>query len=1195
MIVQVRNEKMKKFISNNKLIGSLKWGFFFGSLTIFTIFPFHFDVMDGIRSDLLLANHLLLEKDTLIKDPATGQMIPFSQLKSKNPKLSSSLNQLLSAYQSGGEPRMKAFAKEQIMELNKNLIQVVIEVTADPHEPLANELFENLKLRIVEVGGRFELDFNNLLQVLLPIHALEEVANWPEIKFIREPFRPHPIKDGPKTGDQSKAAVFEVISSIQSDEGHEIKIPMEYFKETTSENGSIYQGDLIENHSLKLFCDDTVCQKKIEIFSPDPSSYEQSPDEKQRDNENSLEEDRYLKGEKLVSAQTNSEVWFCLEYNCSSVTVTFAGHTHSSTLSCYRKIGFGNVAAGTYSYNASGCGSSWSGTITVSEGNYGIVLCPSTGNSACCPTGCGEGGSYLCERCGGSEKPNLTPSKPSGWSDKIVVSTNTGDHLDDSPLYDSDTLYIDLALANLGSAPTDQTYYSRLYLDNVLKLTVNTNPPHSPDIYATITDYPIGSLSAGTHTIKIAVDYDNRIAESNETDNEYTKTITVLYPSNQPVTSEGVSLIGADKWQNEGYTGQGVKIAIIDGGFENYNSLLGIELPDSVTTQFFGSDEDVNWTPHGTACAEIIHDMAPDAQFFLTQPRTEVELGNAVNWCISQGVQIISHSASYSIKSGPLDGTGPINDIVNQAVNHGITWVKSSGNYAKAHWSGDFYDPNGNGFLNFSDGDEANNFATAGGKSVSIGMIWDDPWGASANDYALYVFDLANTSSPVAYHDDIQDGDDDPREWINFTAESGVSYGFAIRKKSGISKKIHVTLSTQNPLQYQIPATSILIPADNPNVITVGAVAWNAPSEIEDYSSQGPTTDGRIKPDLVAPTKVSTSDYTYGAYPEGFPGTSASCPHVAGACALVKQVQPNWSPSQIKDFLESETSDLGTVGKDNIYGSGLVCLSDPPENGLENGYMVTSDLWIRAVINTEEKGPVDAIWQKGGEDTTSRGDRVIWGHFYASPSDVTWGSSNNPDLFVKIWFDVSGRIDVNYFHVSVPDIEVYSDYPYDSAADEHGTTTMSRRYIRQYYQGGQSYSDENYEDGNPPSGYLPVGNPSGYSTLNNLRIGSMINTVEKGSIDAIWRLGGQDTTARGDQVVWGHFYASPSDVTWGSSNNPDLFVKIWFDVSGRVDVNFFHVSVPDIEVYSDLPNDSTYDQKGTTIMDNRYIRHEFWR
>jgi hypothetical protein len=259
------------------------------------------------------------------------------------------------------------------------------------------------------------------------------------------------------------------------------------------------------------------------------------------------------------------------------------------------------------------------------------------------------------------------------------------------------------------------------------------------------------------------------------------------------------------------------------------------------------------------------------------------------------------------------------------------------------------------------------------------------------------------------------------------------------------------------------------------------------------------------------------------------------------------------------------------------------------------GYLVTSDLWIRALIHTEEKGPIEAVWQKGGEDTTSRGDRVIWGHFYASPNDVTWGSQNNPDLFVKIWFDASGRIDVNYFHVSVPDIEVYSDYPYDGTADEQGTTTMSRRYIRQYYEGGQSYYDENYEDGNPPSGYLATGNPSGYSTINNLRIGSMINTVEKGPIDAMWRLGGQDTTARGDQVVWGHFYASPLDVTWGSQDNPDLFVKIWFDVNGRVDVNFFHVSVPDIEIYSDLPSDGAYDQKGTTIMDNRYIRHEYWR
>ncbi len=53
------------------------------------------------------------------------------------------------------------------------------------------------------------------------------------------------------------------------------------------------------------------------------------------------------------------------------------------------------------------------------------------------------------------------------------------------------------------------------------------------------------------------------------------------------------------------------------------------------------------------------------------------------------------------------------------------------------------------------------------------------------------------------------------------------------------------------------------------------------------------------------------------------------------------------------------------------------------------------------------------------------------------------------------------------------------------------------------------------------------------------------------------------------------------------------YVKIWFDVSGRIDVNFFHVSVPDIQVYSDYPSNSSYDQKGTTIMSDRYIRHTY--
>jgi len=269
----------------------------------------------------------------------------------------------------------------------------------------------------------------------------------------------------------------------------------------------------------------------------------------------------------------------------------------------------------------------------------------------------------------------------------------------------------------------------------------------------------------------------------------------------------------------------------------------------------------------------------------------------------------------------------------------------------------------------------------------------------------------------------------------------------------------------------------------------------------------------------------------------------------------------------------------------------MVCVIGTAAHG--NGNLVGDSLWIRAVIHTEEKGPIEAVWEEGGKGETMGGDRVIWGYFYASPDDVNWGSKENPDLFVKIWFDRSGRLDVNFFHVSVPEIDVYSDYPYNGTPDEEGTTTMSQRYIRQYYLNNQGEMEASQEDGNPPQGYSPQGNPAGDSTSHALRIGAMIDTDEKGLVDALWYKGGSSATAGGHEVLWGYFYANPNDVAWGSSDNPDLFVKIWFDASGRVDVNFFHVSVPDIEVYSELPSDGTYEQKGTTILNNRYIRQEY--
>jgi len=125
------------------------------------------------------------------------------------------------------------------------------------------------------------------------------------------------------------------------------------------------------------------------------------------------------------------------------------------------------------------------------------------------------------------EKPNLTPYQPSGWSARVVVSNTTGTNTDSSSLSSSDQLYVDWSVINNGSGPTSATFSTQLYVDGVLKSTWTTNPPLAPYNYVSIQDYAIGSLGAGTHTVKVVTDSVGAIDESNEMDNEYVRSITV--------------------------------------------------------------------------------------------------------------------------------------------------------------------------------------------------------------------------------------------------------------------------------------------------------------------------------------------------------------------------------------------------------------------------------------------------------------------------------------------------------------------------------------------------------------------------------------------------------------------------------------------------------------------------------------------
>jgi serine protease AprX len=125
--------------------------------------------------------------------------------------------------------------------------------------------------------------------------------------------------------------------------------------------------------------------------------------------------------------------------------------------------------------------------------------------------------------------------------------------------------------------------------------------------------------------------------------------------------------------------------------------------------------------------------------------------------------------------------------------------------------------------------------------------------------------------------------------------------------------------------------SSITDPANAEAAIVVGSVHKRAPHRygVSYFSSKGPTGDGRMKPDLVAPGEkvISCSIHLDRGYEyEEMSGTSAAAPHVSGAIAafLSGHTEFRSDPERVKDIFVKTATDLG---RERTYqGAGLVDL-----------------------------------------------------------------------------------------------------------------------------------------------------------------------------------------------------------------------------------------------------------------------------
>ena len=417
------------------------------------------------------------------------------------------------------------------------------------------------------------------------------------------------------------------------------------------------------------------------------------------------------------------------------------------------------------------------------------------------------------------------------------------------------------------------------------------------------------------------------------------------------VTSEGDTIHEADKARNiSGWTGAGIKVGVISDGIDGIAlSQASGDIPATYEAQSARSDHDLNACPEGLAMMEIVHDLAPAAPLAFSNPGTSLEMLNAIQILdTTLNCKVIVDDLSFFTQPWFEDGT--IADQVTTTTAHGKLYVSSAGNNGdKQYYEGDF-----SGISKSINGttETVQNFGGAGdGKmrfivpkqtTAYVFLQWNDHFGASNNDYDLYLTNSLGV--PYTSSTNLQNGTQDPFEYAS-VYNGGVSAEAAyivVSKNTGAADKrlkILVRQGSGQLDQYYTTTGTIFGHQASDSTYTVGALDRTTPNAIETYSSQGPvrtdypTLAYHQKPDICGIDDVAATGN--GGFLIPFRGTSAAAPHIAAIAALVWSASPSLTNAQVRRRINSGAVDLGAAGYDNIYGYGRadafnIDLTPPP-------------------------------------------------------------------------------------------------------------------------------------------------------------------------------------------------------------------------------------------------------------------------
>ena len=429
-------------------------------------------------------------------------------------------------------------------------------------------------------------------------------------------------------------------------------------------------------------------------------------------------------------------------------------------------------------------------------------------------------------------------------------------------------------------------------------------------------------------------------------------------------TSEGDRAHRADSARStHGVDGTGLGIGVISNGVRTLaDRQASGDLPGRVTVLpgQAGSDDE------GTAILEIVHDLAPGAElYFATGRGGQARFAANIEALCDAGANVIVDDIGYVDEAVFQDDL--IAQGINAAVADGCYFFSSAGNTGNlndgtsAVWEGDYdagtalmVDGDSVGIRHeFESGTEENklapgSFGVGGIWSDFIVLQWADPWGASANDYDLFLVDA--DGSVVASSTDTQDGSQDPIEVIDALIFSNDDLRLVVVKASGSDRYLRLQVfggqleiaTAGNTFGHSAAENAFGI--GQVDVRTAGAIGgiFNGTESVRTSSSDGPrrvfyepdgtaitpgnfsSTGGQLlnKPDLAAAGCVTTA--TPGFSP--FCGTSAAAPHAAAIAALVLDGAGgpgNVTQQQLRTAMASMALDIEATGADRDSGAGI--------------------------------------------------------------------------------------------------------------------------------------------------------------------------------------------------------------------------------------------------------------------------------